>query len=219
MDKKIIITEDGSNTIFVPSLNEHYHSTHGAVQESMHVFIKSGLREIEKTKINIFEVGFGTGLNAFLTAIESENLKIEVNYTSIEKHPLNRIIIQSLNYPEFFSPDKRKLFSKIHDCAWNHREVITDNFNIKKIEGDIKEYCFDDYYDLIYFDAFGPDKQAEMWTNEIINNIASSCKRGCLFLTYSSRGQLKRQLRANNFAVDHIAGPPGKREITRAIKL
>ncbi len=219
MDKKIIVTEDGSNTIFVPSLNEHYHSTHGAIQESMHVFIKSGLREVAKSEISIFELGFGTGLNAFLTAIESEKLMIKVNYSSIEKYPLDSRITASLNYSEFFSHDRKTLFSKIHDCDWNQRVDISDNFNIIKIKADIKEYYPEDNYDLIFFDAFGPDKQADMWSNEIIYKIALSCNKGGLFITYSSRGELKRQLKACNFSVDHIPGPPGKREITRATRL
>ncbi len=219
MNKKIIITEDGSKTIFVPELDEHYHSTHGAIQESMHIFIRSGLRELSAKNINIFELGFGTGLNAFLTAIEAERLNIKVNYESIEKYPLNSEITTSLNYADFFTEEKSALFAKIHSCDWNQKEKISDNFNLLKIEGDIENYSPSNKYDIIYFDAFGPEKQPELWGPDIISKIAWSCKEGGLFLTYSSRGELKRQLKACNFHVEHIQGPPGKREITRASRL
>jgi tRNA U34 5-methylaminomethyl-2-thiouridine-forming methyltransferase MnmC len=219
MNKKIIITEDGSKTIFVPELNEHYHSTHGAIQESMHVFIRPGLRELSVKEINIFELGFGTGLNAFLTAIEAERLNIKVNYDSIEKYPLDSEITASLNYPDFFKDVSGDLFTKIHSCTWNKKEKISDNFNLMKIEGDIENYSPGREYDIIYFDAFGPEKQSELWHSDIVNKLALSCKKGGLFLSYSSRGQLKRQLISCNYNVEHIPGPPGKREITRATRL
>lgn len=219
MNNKIIITEDGSKTIFVPELDEHYHSTHGAIQESMHIFIRSGLRELSAKDINIFELGLGTGLNAFLTALEAERLNIKVNYESIEKYPLDSEITASLNYPDFFTDESKALFTKIHTCAWNQKEKISDNFNLLKIEGDIENYSPANKYDIIYFDAFGPEKQPKLWGPDIISKIALSCKKGGLFLTYSSRGELKRQLISCNFYVEHIKGPPGKREITRATRL
>lgn len=219
MDKKVIATEDGSSTIFDPSVNDHYHSRHGAVQESVHVYIKPGLRTIQKNLINVFELGFGTGLNGLLTAIEAEELDIKVRYTGVEKYPLGPAFIESLNYPDFIGSEYSELFSKIHDCQWDNFVPISDNFEILKVKADIRDYLPSGLFDLVYFDAFGPDKQAELWTSEIISKICSACNPGALFLTYSAKGELKRQLKNAGFKVDHIPGPPGKREITRAIKL
>lgn len=215
---KIITTEDGSTTIFVPALDEHYHSTHGAIQESKHIFINSGIKTFESGEISIFELGFGTGLNAFLTALETAGNHIRISYTSIEKYPLPPDIVSKLNYPELVDPDSRKLFADIHQCPWGSYSDLDANFSLRKIKADIKDYVHDKYYDLVYFDAFGPDKQASMWTDSIINGIADACNKGAVFLTYSARGELKRQLVKKGFKVEHPPGPPGKREITRALK-
>lgn len=219
MDKKVITTEDGSKTIFVPSLNEHYHSSHGAIQESMHIFIKYGFKEINRSEINIFEVGFGTGLNAFLTALEAENMGVKVNYITIEKYPLDQNLVASLNYSDFFGEPSRVLFDDLHGCEWNKTHQISEHFSIKKVQEDMRKYVPQDMFDLIYFDAFGPDKQPDMWSDMIISNISNACNTGAFFLTYSAKGELKRQLIASGFNVLHLPGPPGKREITWAVKL
>lgn len=219
MKKNItVITEDGSKTIFVPSLDEHYHSTHGAIQESRHIFINHGLKTLDTSEINIFELGFGTGLNTYLTALEVRGSKAKISYTSTEKYPLPPGLVSELNYPEQLNQGSGQLFKSIHNCAWGSYHKINDNFRLRKIKADIRDYVHDEFYDLVYFDAFGPDKQPSMWTTDIIAGIASACKKDALFLTYSARGELKRQLRGQGFFVEHPPGPPGKREITRARK-
>jgi len=218
MRNRVVITEDGSKTIYVPSLDEHYHSTHGAIQESRHIFINSGLKKVAAREINIFELGFGTGLNAFLTVLETQDKNIKVSYSSIEKYPVPFEKIRELNYPELIDAEKRPLFDLLHSCDWNSYIEITDKFSLRKIQADIKNYSHDHKYDLVYFDAFGADKQPGMWTADIISGIAGACNPGAVFVTYSARGELKRQLKCEGFNVEHPSGPPGKREITRALK-
>lgn len=216
---KIIKTSDGSHTIYVPELDEHYHSIHGAVQESEHVFIKSGFDRCKASPVNIFEIGFGTGLNALLTAIRSINGERQVNYTAIEKYPVHEDIIWSLNHNEFTGKEGKKIFNMIHFSGWNQPTAINKNFNLNKIRGDFTDGTHTGEYDLIYFDAFGPDKQPEMWTNEIFKSVAAITVKGGIFVTYSAKGDVKRNLKANGFEVELLPGPPGKRQIIRAVKI
>jgi tRNA U34 5-methylaminomethyl-2-thiouridine-forming methyltransferase MnmC len=212
-------TEDGSHTIFVPELNEHYHSIHGAVQESMHIFINSGLNFCTADPINIFEVGFGTGLNSLLTAVESKKSNRIINYTSIEKYPVETDLLNKLNYSRFTGDFGKEIFSGIHSAEWGNKTQITDNFFLLKIKGDLTISIPEGNFNLIYFDAFGPDKQPEMWSKEIFEMIASvTCKAGVL-VTYSAKGEVKRNLKACGFEVTLLPGPPGKRQIIRAIKI
>jgi tRNA U34 5-methylaminomethyl-2-thiouridine-forming methyltransferase MnmC len=215
---QIVITADGSHTIYVPELNEHYHSVHGAIQESEHIFIKNGLDVCNADPINIFEIGFGTGLNAFLTAIRGIKGTREIFYTSIEKYPIDENIVRSLNYCNIQSYDYKDLFSLLHSSPWNFKSNICKNFNLLKIKGDLKKMHSTEKYDLIYFDAFGPDKQPSMWTEEIFRNISSMTNKGGIFVTYSAKGELKRILRSCGFEVNRVKGPPGKRQITMAVK-
>jgi tRNA U34 5-methylaminomethyl-2-thiouridine-forming methyltransferase MnmC len=216
---QIIITSDGSHTIYVPEIDEHYHSVHGAVQESTHIFIKNGFEICKADPLNIFEVGFGTGLNALLTAIKCISGNIEVNYTSIEKYPLDESVIRSLNYSDFAGENAKEIFQAIHSVPWNVSINICKNFNLKKIEADLTTYTISGRYDLIYFDAFGPDKQPEMWTREIFDKIASITNRHGIFVTYSAKGEVRRALKSSGFEVTLIPGPPGKRQIISAVKL
>ncbi len=170
---QIVTTADGSHTIFVPELNEHYHSIHGAIQESEFIFIKEGFDFCKINPLNIFEVGFGTGLNAFLTAIHAETKKRTVFYTAIEKYPLDKNLISYLNYPKISGKDSERLFELIHSSQWGTMESISGNFNLRKIRGDLEKEHIDESFDLIYFDAFGPDKQPGMWTREIFSKISS----------------------------------------------
>jgi tRNA U34 5-methylaminomethyl-2-thiouridine-forming methyltransferase MnmC len=215
---QLVTTSDGSNTIYVPELNEHYHSIHGAVQESTFIFIKNGFETSKADPINIFEVGFGTGLNAFLTAMKSISGTRVVNYYSIEKFPLEEEIIQSLNYKGFFGTEGNDIFNSIHSSPWNISVNIIKNFNLIKIRGDLTKYILSDKFDLIYFDAFGPDKQPEMWSKEIFASVASATNRNGIFVTYSAKGEVKRNLISCGFDVSLIPGPPGKRQIIRAVK-
>jgi tRNA U34 5-methylaminomethyl-2-thiouridine-forming methyltransferase MnmC len=215
----LIKTSDGSHTIFVPELNEHYHSVHGAVQESTIIFIQNGFKVCQADPLNILEVGFGTGLNALLTAVECSTGTREVNYTSIEKYPLDKKIISSLNHHDFAGEQGRKIFNMIHSAPWNIRVNIHNNFNLKKVEADFTTAHLSGSYDLIYFDAFGPDKQPEMWTLELFSGIAAVTNKNGILVTFSAKGEVKRNLKACGFDVTLLPGPPGKRQMIRAVKI
>lgn len=215
---KLIKTYDGSHTLFVPEMNEHYHSIHGAVQESEHIFIRNGFDFCRKDPVRIFEAGFGTGLNALLTAMRSSKPKRKVLYMAIENFPLENETISILNYPEFAGENASEIFRLIHNAEWDRTVRITENFNLRKIKGDLTVAHLDGSFDLIYFDAFGPDKQPEMWTRDIFEKISElTCKEG-IFVTYSAKGSVKRHLKAAGFTVELLPGPPGKRQIIRAVK-
>lgn len=216
---QLIKTSDGSHTIYVPELDEHYHSIHGAVQESRYIFIEAGYRFCESDPVKIFEVGFGTGLNALLTCIECINSGKHVLYTSIEKYPLTGEMTGKLNYNSFTGPGGKSIFEKIHEAAWNKEVIINRNFTIKKLEGDFTTDHIDGIYNLIYFDAFGPDKQPDIWKAEMFKKISDITESGGIFVTYSAKGEVKRNLRSCGFKVTLLPGPPGKRQITRAIKI
>ncbi|MEA1885972.1 MAG: tRNA (5-methylaminomethyl-2-thiouridine)(34)-methyltransferase MnmD [Bacteroidota bacterium] len=215
---KIISTSDGSNTLYVPELDEYYHSTFGAVSESKHVFIESGYKSISCKTVKIFEMGFGTGLNALLTLLESLNDKREVDYVSLEKYPLNEDVYKKLNYSTLLQDNESTYFNLLHECPWEISCSITDNFRLLKIEKDLREIKFDMAFDIVYYDAFAPDKQPEMWSYDILSLVSSLTKAGGIFVTYSAKGQLKRDLKKLGFLVENLEGPTGKREITRAVK-
>lgn len=217
MRLEIIRTEDGSDSIFVPELNEHYHSVHGAVQESMIVFINNGFRQLPPGNINILEIGFGTGLNALLTAIEADDNKI-VKYTAIEKYPLGSDITGKLNYSSITGERDNELFRMIHDSPWEKLVKITGSFSLKKIKADFTDFNPEGFYNLVYYDAFAPNKQPGMWNENLFRKIAAVTGTGSVLVTYSSRGTVKRALRSCGFKVHLLPGPPGKREITRAVK-
>ncbi|MBK8882363.1 MAG: tRNA (5-methylaminomethyl-2-thiouridine)(34)-methyltransferase MnmD [Bacteroidales bacterium] len=216
---KIITTSDGSHTIYVPELNEHYHSIHGAVQESNFIFINSGYDKCEASPLRIFEAGFGTGLNALLTALKCNNENRQVYYTSIEKFPLEENIVRALNHHSFAGESGKELFEQIHSSSWDEWVKISKNFNLRKIQGDLLNCPLTGKYDLIYFDAFGPDKQPEMWTVDVFSAIASMTEKNGILVTYSAKGEVKRNLKASGFEVTLLPGPPGKRQIIRAVKI
>lgn len=169
--------------------------------------------------LRIFEVGFGTGLNTLLTAIKSISGKRQVNYTTIEKYPLDDTFVTLLNHPLYAGESGRELFDLIHSSPWNKWTGICQNFNLMKIKGDITDRPHLESYDLIYFDAFGPDKQPEMWTTEVFSFIASITEKGGALVTYSAKGDVKRNLKTCGFEVTLLPGPPGKRQIIRAVKI
>lgn len=220
MDLKIILTEDGSHTLSIESMNEHYHSTHGAVSESMHIYINAGLKNIlpDKKSISILEIGFGTGLNALLTLKELINLDIFCDYTTVDNFPLPEYIYSKLNYPEFLGMHSVP-FNKLHESRWNEKTNIHRNFLLYKMNYPVSDtYLNSSCFDLVYFDAFGPDKQAEMWTEEIFMKIYFAMKPGGILLTYSTKGNVKRILKDIGFVIEKLPGPLGKREILRAKK-
>lgn len=216
---KLITTSDGSHTIYVPELDEHYHSVHGAIQESSIIFIKNGFDACNADPLNILEIGFGTGLNTLLTAIRCKAGKREVNYTSIEKYPVEREIINCLNHPDFFDMQDREIFNTIHSAPWNIEIKICNHFKLTKVEADFTAITLSGPYDLIYFDAFGPDKQPEMWTPELFSKIAAATARNGILVTYSAKGEVKRNLNTCGFEVTLLPGPPGKRQMIRAVKI
>lgn len=215
---EIIITEDGSHTLYVRELDEHYHSIFGAATESRHVFINAGLVAASGNHLEILEMGFGTGLNALLTLAEISSSGKTVSYTGIEKYPLGNEILASLNYTSIVSGIEEHQFHQIHNCPWNRRNMISKQFTLLKIRDDICNLDLRDRFDLVYFDAFSPDKQPELWTGEIFSRIHLSMKPGAILTTYSSKGMVRRNLAEAGFRIEKLPGPPGKREMTRARK-
>ncbi|MEA2041983.1 MAG: tRNA (5-methylaminomethyl-2-thiouridine)(34)-methyltransferase MnmD [Bacteroidota bacterium] len=216
MKNRIIKTKDGSESIYVPELDEHYHSVNGAIQESEHIFINNGLRTIQKKTINVLEAGFGTGLNALLSLKYIEGTEIQLNYTGIEKYPVDEDIVQKLNYPQL-SGISKSVFLHLHQAPTGEWANITDNFNLCRYTSDIKQIPGTGSFDLVYFDAFAPDKQPDLWTVEVFQNIWNRMNLGGIFVTYSAKGTVKRALRASGFEVKRLAGPPGKRHMLRCI--
>ncbi len=222
-EKQFLITEDGSHTIYIPEIDETYHSIHGAIQESNYVFIFQGLQYFiskeKASKIKIFEVGFGTGLNALLSAINGEKLNIKIKYESLELYPFTNEEISQLNYPELVHHPSAKLqFTNIHKASWGEWVKISESMLIKKLKVPIQEYEANELFDLCYFDAFAPNKQPEMWTIEILKIIYSLLKRHGVYVTYCAKGQLKRDLEHVGFEVETLPGPPGKMQMVRATK-
>jgi tRNA U34 5-methylaminomethyl-2-thiouridine-forming methyltransferase MnmC len=227
MERTLITTADGSHSLYVKELDEHYHSIHGAIQESIHVFINTGLKfiaEKNKSEISILEIGFGTGLNALLTCLEAEKLNLKINYTSIEAFPLDNVLINELNYAELLSAKEKEkshlqtIFNELHSCEWEKEISISKNFTLHKIKNTLQEIKFEKSFDLIYFDAFGPRVQPEMWTEELFSKIYNVTKpNGCL-VTYCAKGEVKRTLKKVGFTVETLPGPPRKREMVRADK-
>ena len=221
MERKLITTEDGSHSIYVPQLNEHYHSIHGAIQESNHVFIENGLREILKSKSNIriFEMGFGTGLNAFLTLIYALNHSVEIRYTAIEAFPVEEEILKSLNYGKILNDGRfENYLSEIHSSSWEEWNDLNEKFLLKKIQTSLLDYRSDEKFDLVYFDAFAPNVQPELWTAEVFGKIFDSMDFSGILVTYCCKGDVKRNLKSAGFSFEKLPGPPGKREMLRARK-
>ena len=218
MKHEVIITNDGSSSIFIPELNEHYHSSHGAIQEAQHVFIAHGIADAKKNPITIFELGFGTGLNALLTAQFAEKHQIHVNYQSIEAFPVEKELLEQLNYATLLN-DEDGVFDAIHVADWEMDVVISEYFTLRKIEAKIENYELETGIDLIYFDAFGPRAQAELWNIAILRNMHEALNDEGVLVTYCAQGQFKRDLKSLGFKVESLQGPPGKREMTRAVKI
>lgn len=221
MKHVVEVTEDGSHTLFVPELNEHYHSTHGAIQESRWVYIDAGLARCRKPSINILEVGFGTGLNAFLAMLEAERRGVPVFYTSIEKYPLPLAEVQMLNYAALAAPGMDGFFQALHRSPWNEPCRITPHFTLYKMAGDATDssaYPHGIFHDVVFFDAFAPEKQPQMWTPDIFENLYAVSAKGGIVTTYCAKGEVRRMLQRAGFSVERLPGPPGKREMLRGEK-
>lgn len=219
MESELRITDDGSHTLFVSSIDETYHSTHGAVQESRHIFIEAALKQCGKSEIRVLEVGFGTGLNAFLTMLEAESSNKKIKYSSLEKYPLEAEKAISLNYPEEIDSGSRGYFELIHTSVWNEEVQITESFSLTKIETDFTQFDFIEKYDVVYFDAFSPEKQPEMWAEQCFRTLFLHCNEGAIMTTYCAKGVVRRAMQAAGFQMERLAGPPGKREFLRGLKV
>ncbi len=216
MKQQIKITADGSSTIYNATIDECYHSVHGAQNESMHIFIQSGLDEMSKNELSIFEVGFGTGLNAWLTLQSANERGCQVHYTSVERYPLSSECYSGLNYGN--SETERGVFMQLHEAQWGCAVEITPNFTLEKIEADFTELPLLKMYDLVYFDAFSPEKQPEMWSEDVFRKLYDRMNAGGVLVTYCAKGVVRRTMQSVGFVVERISGPIGKREILRARK-
>ena len=216
---KLEQTADGSYTLYVPELDEHYHSVKGALTESKHIFIDMGLKHSSVTSPHILEIGLGTGLNCVLTLLEAKESQRHVYYTGIERYPLNEEIIRKLNYPSIIGKECEVDYFAIHQAPWEEDVCLSPWFTLHKMEGDFTHYSFEQKYDIIYFDAFAPEKQPEMWEQSLFDNLYQVLNEGGILTTYCAKGVVRRMLQTAGFKVERLPGPPGgKREILRATK-
>ena len=217
MSNKIITTNDGSHSIFNPKINESYHSKHGAIVEAEHVFIKNGFSMFNKPKIKILEIGFGTGLNALLTYQKTIQKFIHVDYHAIEAYPLSQDYYMNLNFTDLIGLDKSKLLA-LHNCNWEEKNNISSYFSLTKYNTLIEKYNTDIKFDIIYFDAFSPEKQPELWEIEIFRKMHHFLNNNGFIVTYCAKGIVKRTLKAVGFKIIVLDGPPGKRQMIRGEK-
>ena len=215
--RNIVLTADGSATLYVPQWDEHYHSIHGARQESEHVFIKAGLEHVfqQNKVISILEIGFGTGLNALLSALWSNKHQRGIQYTALEAYPLTLAESSLLNYSE--SEEDKQLFLSLHQATWGEWNATTQYFSLIKCEGLLENWLPSSNSDLIYFDAFAPSAQPELWSREVFEKLYRCTNPGGLLVTYCAKGDVRRAMKAAGWEVNKLPGPPGKREMTRAI--
>jgi tRNA U34 5-methylaminomethyl-2-thiouridine-forming methyltransferase MnmC len=238
--RKIITTSDGSKTIQIEDWNEQYHSIHGAIQEANHVFLKHGLRfyselisesnneSISHTEgsrsatnldLSILEIGFGTGLNAFLTLVEAEKLNQTINYVGIEAYPVALDEIEQLNYVELISENHASIFKEMHSISWEMQHQVTSKFQLEKQQKFFQDIKTINAFDIIYFDAFGARVQPDLWTEDIFKIMFKALKTNGVLVTYSAKGSVRRAMQAVGFIVERLPGPPGKREMLRARKM
>ena len=223
MRREILKTSDGSTTIHLPDWDESYHSKHGAIQEAQHVFIRNGLSLFEAKPVAILEIGFGTGLNAFITFLESRQKKQPIDYVGVEAYPVAADEVLLMNYPEQLKADGQKqVFGQMHQRPWEVPVVFETsdgtNFTLTKRKQFFHEINDNQRFDLVYFDAFGYRVQPELWSQEIFEKMFAALKPGGVLVTYAARGVIKRNMMAAGFTVEKLAGPPGKREMFRATK-
>ena len=221
MKTEFLKTADGSLTIHLPLWDEQYHSKHGAIQESKHVFIQTGLHHFcehhDVEELAILEIGFGTGLNALLTSQEAVEFDKIISYDGVEAYPISFDQVQGLNYPEQLDVDS-SIFLKLHEVAWETPQKITPHFLLLKQQKFFKDITAINMYHLIYFDAFGARVQPELWTQEVFKTMYDALKKDGVLVTYAAKGSVRRAMQAVGFKVERLPGPPGKREMLRATK-
>ncbi|WP_456420830.1 tRNA (5-methylaminomethyl-2-thiouridine)(34)-methyltransferase MnmD [Lutibacter sp.] len=219
MKREIIVTNDGSTTIHLPKWNEQYHSKYGAILEAKHVFIKNGLSLFSNDVISILEIGFGTGLNSFITFLECEIRDLTVDYVGVEAYPVLTKEIEQLNYVSALKANNfNAIFEKMHQQEWGIKNKISTKFSLTKRKQFFNEITDENRYNLIYFDAFGARVQPELWTEAIFEIMYNALKKGGILVTYSAKGSVRRAMQSVGFVVERLAGPPGKREMLRATK-
>jgi tRNA U34 5-methylaminomethyl-2-thiouridine-forming methyltransferase MnmC len=218
-------TADGSPTLYVPALDEHYHSHHGAAQESRHVFIEAGLRPLlaaglgQSKPLQLLEVGLGTGLNALLTLEAAQATGAAVAYDGYETVPLPPATVAALAPQWADVPVLSQAFAQLHAAPWGEEYTLAPGFFLTKKEEPVQTAALPAaYYDLFYFDAFAPEKQPEMWTEDVFHNLYYAAAPGAVLVSYCAQGQFRRNLRAAGWLTEKLPGPPGKREMTRARK-
>lgn len=220
MKRRIITTGDGSKTIQIEDWNEQYHSKHGAVQEAYHVFIEHGLRLFNNRSITILEVGFGTGLNALITLLEAAKQQLTVDYIGVEAFPVSVDEISALDYCRQLGADNVEAsFNKMHSSNWEEEVAITPDFSLLKQKKNFRQIDEENLVDLVYFDAFGARVQPDLWTEEIFSIMHNALKQEGVLVTYAAKGSVRRAMQAVGFTVERLPGPPGKREMLRAIKM
>lgn len=220
MIRKIITTADGSKTIQIQDWEEQYHSIHGAVNEAYHVFIDKGFHYLTNEPINILEIGFGTGLNALITLIEANKTSRRVDYTGIEAYPVTEDEISQLDYIGTLEAETyREAFFEMHTCPWGIKTILTPRFTFNKYKKDFRDISDNNLYDLIYFDAFGARVQPELWTEPVFDKMYKALTKHGVLVTYSAKGSVRRAMQAVGFVVERLPGPPGKREMLRALKV
>lgn len=216
MQNELLLTEDGSHTIKNTHFDECYHSSHGARQESEWVFINQGLKRSNKSCINILEIGFGTGLNALLALQYAVNQNIKINYYSFELFPLGPELVSKLNFCAGDLQPFTANFAKMHACTWNEMHQINNHFYLNKTHADFSTCRLNEQFDIVFFDAFSPEKQPELWRNDIFEKIFAACNADAILTTYCAKGYVRRNMQQAGFVVERIPGPPGKREMLRA---
>jgi tRNA U34 5-methylaminomethyl-2-thiouridine-forming methyltransferase MnmC len=219
LKREIITTRDGSTTIHLVDWNESYHSKNGAIQEAYHVFIKNGLSLLEEKSVSVLEIGFGTGLNAFITLLEAQNNDLAIDYTGIEAYPVTEEEAFAMNYlNELKANDFESEFKKMHQCIWEEKVIFNSHFSLTKRKQFFQDIQDKNTFDLIYFDAFGYQVQPELWSTEIFEKMYGSLKEKGILVTYAARGVIKRSMQEVGFTVKKIPGPPGKREMMIGFK-
>lgn len=218
LKREIIKTNDGSTTIHLPEWNESYHSKHGAIQEAYHVFIKNGFSLFEKQPISILEIGFGTGLNCFITYLEANKNSTKINYVGVEAYPISTEEVLQMNYAKEIDDDESLVFLKMHNIKWETQNNISENFTLTKRKQLFQDINDENEFDLIYFDAFGFRVQPELWSEEIFTKMFKALKTKGILVTYACRSSIKNAMIASGFSVEKLPGAPGKREMLRATK-
>ncbi len=220
MKREIIKTSDGSTTIHIPEWNEQYHSIHGAIQEANHVYINNGLKYKSSNEIAVLEIGFGTGLNSFMTLLAAQNKELLIEYVGVEAYPILEEELLKLNYvAELGATQFAKIFESFHSCSWEEKHQITPSFSLLKRKQFFHEIDDKNKFDIIFFDAFGARVQPELWTEEIFLKMFLALKSEGVLVTYAAKGSVRRAMQSVGFRVERLPGPPGKREMLRAVKM